>query len=407
LKILVCNKFYFPKGGDCVYSIELEKLLIKNGHQTAFFAMNHSQNYPSAFSKFFPSNIDYSNWNLENLQEQVLRPVFSVEVKLKFISLLDAFKPDIVHVNNIHSQLSPIIVKEAYKKGIPVVWTLHDYKLICSRYDSMRNEKPCELCYKDKTNVIRHKCLKNSLIASMLAYTEATMWNSNRLEKYTSKFISPSNFLKTKMVVGGFSSSKIAVLPNFLNENKIAEQPEIKEDYYCFIGRLSKEKGIDTLCEAASGIPNRKLLIIGTGPEENFLKEKFGSPNIQFLGHKNWDELQPIVAKASFLVIASKWYENNPLSVIEALANGTPVIGSNIGGIPELIQDGVNGLLFEPGNSDDLKKKINLFFDNFCSKVDNASLIEQAKKNHSSEEYYTKLMMLYRSLLSNPSLVTA
>jgi glycosyltransferase involved in cell wall biosynthesis len=406
MKILVCNKFYFPKGGDCVYSIELEKLLRKNGHETAFFAMKHSQNYPSVYSNYYPSTVDYSNRNLANFQEQLIRPVYSYEVKKKFNSLLDIFKPDVIHVNNIHSQLSPIIVKEAYKKGIPVVWTLHDYKLICSRYDSMRNEKPCELCYKDKTHVIRHKCLKNSLVASVLAYTEATMWNSDRLERYTSKFISPSNFLKTKMVAGGFSSSKIAVLPNFINENKIAQQLEIKEDYYCFIGRLSKEKGIDTLCEAASGIPNRKLIIIGTGPEEYFLKEKFGSPNIQFLGHKDWHELQPIVAKARFLVIASKWYENNPLSVIEALANGTPVIGANIGGIPELIQDGVNGLLFEPGNCDDLRNKINFFFDNFCSKVENTSLIEQAKKNHSSEEYYTKLMNIYKSLLSNISLVT-
>ncbi|MFD2514341.1 glycosyltransferase [Pontibacter locisalis] len=407
MKILVCNKFYFPKGGDCVYSIELEKLLKKNGHETAFFAMNHPQNHFSTYSQYYPSTVDYSTKNLANLQEQLLRPIFSVEVKKKFNALLEAFKPDIVHVNNIHSQLSPIIVKEAYKKGIPVVWTLHDYKLICSRYDSMRNEKPCELCYQDKTNVIRHKCLKGSLAASMLAYTEATWWSSDRLEKYTSKFISPSTFLKEKMVTGGFNPSKIITLPNFIDEKKIADQPEVKEDYYCFVGRLSKEKGIDTLCEAACKIPSHKLLIIGTGPEEKFLKEKYSCPNIQFLGHKGWIELQPIIAKAKCLVIASKWYENNPLSVIEALANGTPVIGAKIGGIPELIQDGVNGLLFEPGNSDDLKNKIDLFFDSFYSKIDNTSLIEQIKKNHSSEKYYFKLITLYESLLSTPSLITA
>ena len=160
MKILLSNKFYYPKGGDCVYSLELEKLLIKNGHEVGFFAMDNPLNQESIYSKFFPSNVDYSNKNINNLSELVIRPLFSKEVKKKFKALLDEFKPDLLHVNNIHSQLSPIIVQEAHKRKIPVVWTLHDYKLICSRYDCLLDGKPCELCLKTPLMFLKINVLK-------------------------------------------------------------------------------------------------------------------------------------------------------------------------------------------------------------------------------------------------------
>jgi glycosyltransferase involved in cell wall biosynthesis len=398
LKILLSNKFYYPKGGDCVYSLELEKLLKKNGHEVAFFAMDNEKNLPSVFSKYFPSVIDYSSRNLSNIKEQVLRPVYSAEVRMKFASLLRDFRPDVVHVNNIHSQLSPVIVKEASEKGIPVVWTLHDYKLICSRYDSLRNERPCELCYTDRRNVIKHRCLKNSLAASLLAYAETMAWNRERIEKYTTRFICPSHFLKTKMMAAGFDEKKLSVFHNFIGEEKIAASPSEKGDYYCFIGRLSREKGIDTLCEAAIQIPDKKLYIVGTGPEENSLREKYKNTNIYFLGHQNWVAVQPILAKAKCIVLASKWYENNPLSIIESLANGTPVIGANIGGIPELIKDGVNGLLFQSGDVIDLKNKIEYFFRELQHKIDPAMLIEQAKIHFNAISYHSQLINLYKSI---------
>ncbi len=175
MRILLSNKFYYYKGGDSIHAMELEKLLKSQGHDVAFFAMQHHLNQTSDFSSYFPSEVDYSLRNLRNVKKQLLRPIYSREIKRKFLNLMYDFKPDILHVHNIHSQLSPLIVNEAYKRDIPAIWTLHDYKLLCPRYDCQRNEEPCELCFTNKMNVVRYRCIKDSLTASMLAFTVALL----------------------------------------------------------------------------------------------------------------------------------------------------------------------------------------------------------------------------------------
>lgn len=401
LKILLSNKFYYPKAGDCVYSLELEKLLRKNGHEVAFFAMQHSSNLPSQYAAYFPSTVDYSKRNFVNLKEQIVRPIHSAEVQNKFRRLLSDFKPDIVHVNNIHSQLSPLIVKEAYERGIPVIWTLHDYKLLCPRYDSLLNEKPCELCYSDKRNAVRNRCMKNSLSASLLAYMEAVIWSSRKLEQYTTAFVCPSDFIKQKMMKGGFSSQKLKVLNNFIDENRIANSAEQKERYYCYVGRLSKEKGVESLCEAAYQLREYKLYLLGTGPQEGYLKNRYASENIIFCGHQNWNTVRQIIAKAQFMVLPSICFENNPLSIIEAFTNGTPVLGANIGGIPELINSKEKGLLFHPGDTNDLKDKIHFFFNHLSKEMNYDRLIEDARRRFGSQKYYEGLLAIYQNSLSN------
>jgi len=173
VRILISNKFYYNRGGGDVYTMELEKLLKKNGHEVAVFSMQHPLNDPSKYSEYFPSEVDINRKDLKNLFKFLIRPFGSLEVRRKFTALLKSFRPDIVHLNNIHSQLSPILAVIAKKHGIPVVWTLHDHKLLCPRYDCIRDQKPCELCFTDKFNVVKYKCMKNSLLASIVAYAEA------------------------------------------------------------------------------------------------------------------------------------------------------------------------------------------------------------------------------------------
>lgn len=390
MRILLSNKFYYRRGGDCVCTINLEELLKQNGHEVAIFAMQHPDNLKTPWSKYFPSEVKFKPG--AGMLEALLRPFGTNEVKRKFTALLNDFRPDIVHLNNIHSQLSPIIAEIAHRKGIKVVWTLHDYKLLCPRYDCLRNgEMLCESCFSDKHKVLEYKCMKRSRLASYLSYREAMKWNRERLETCTDLFICPSNFMAGKMKQGGFDSGKLKVLCNFINVGKCHRDDYTKrENYYCFIGRLSHEKGVRTLIEAANNLPY-KLVVIGGGPLENKLKAIAGN-NIEFVGFKQWNEIKELVGKACFSVIPSEWYENNPLSVIEAQCLGTPVLGARIGGIPELIEEEVTGMTFESRNGEDLKVKIDSMMH---YSFDYEAIAKKAQERYNAETYYQQIMKLY------------
>lgn len=400
MKILLTNKYYYPRGGDCIYTIELEKLLKEKGHDVFVFSMQHPSNLNSEYSKYFPSEIDFNKKSLNNFLSSIIRPFGSPEVRRNFIRLINDFKPDVLHLNNIHSQISPVIARIAHKRKMPVIWTLHDYKLVCPAYLFLSNNKICEACLTNKWNVIKKRCIKHSLMASIVAYVESLVWNQKNLVKITDVFISPSRFLRQKMAIGGIQSSKIEVINNFISISKFLSLDQGKENYYCFIGRLSAEKGIETLLKAASGLPQYTLKLIGTGPMENDLILKYKGAHIKFLGYKNWDDLKYILAGSQFLVFPSECYENNPLSILESFCLGTPVIGANIGGIPELIDPDVNGLLFEPGNVIDLQNKISFLWQN--SPIFNSSVIAtDARVKYNSDSYYEKLLKIYTNLLNH------
>lgn len=392
MKILLANKFYYRRGGDCIYMLNLEKLLKAHGHEVAVFAMDYPENLDTPWKKYFPKNM--------SKLMAFTRPFGSHEVKSTFKKLLDDFKPDVVHLNNVHTQLSPVMAELAHQRGIKVVWTLHDYKLLCPRYDCLKNGNTiCETCFNgDKKACLDNKCMKGSKLASFIGYKEAVTWNRERLEASTDVFICPSQFMADKMVQGGFSKSKMRTLCNFIDVEKCKYAPTDgmdntdpivlpkKEDYYCFIGRLSHEKGAKTLIEAANQLPY-KLLIIGGGPLMDELKS-VAHTNIEFVGFKQWDDIKKLVGKARFSVIPSEWYENNPLSVIEAQCLGTPVLGANIGGIPELTD-----YTFSSGNIADLKTKIEKMWN---SELDYQQIASDAQHRYDAETYYDKLINIYK-----------
>ncbi len=373
--------------------LNLEKLLKAHGHEVAVFAMAYPENLDTPWKKYFPKNM--------SKLMAFTRPFGSHEVKSTFKKLLDDFKPDVVHLNNVHTQLSPVMAELAHQWGIKVVWTLHDYKLLCPRYDCLKNGNTiCETCFKgDKKACLDNKCMKGSKLASFIGFKEAIVWNRERLEASTDVFICPSQFMADKMVQGGFSKSKMQTLCNFIDVEKCkfsstdgtdyTDDVELlpkKEDYYCFIGRLSHEKGAKTLIEAANQLPY-KLVIIGGGPLMDELKS-VAHTNIEFVGFKQWNDIKQLVGKARFSVIPSEWYENNPLSVIEAQCLGTPVLGANIGGIPELTD-----YTFSSGNIADLKTKIEKMWN---SEFDYQQIASDAQHRYDAETYYDKLINIYK-----------
>lgn len=398
MKILLSNKYYYARGGADIHSIELEKLLKDNGHEVAFFSMQHPLNQDTEFSEFFPKEVDFNEKKNMDLISVFVRPFGSLEVRRKFTRLLESFRPDIVHFHNIHSQLSPVLAVLAHKRNIPVVWTVHDHKLLCPRYDCMRNGTPCELCFYNKLNVIKYKCMKNSMIASVAAYIESCVWNKKLLSRNTDLFLCPSLFLKNNMIKGGFSSDQLVHLPNFILDEKLSTVETKRGDYYCYIGRLSEEKGIETLLKASMDLPQYRLEVIGTGPLEQKLLEKYKADHIHFLGYQKWEEISEILGKSRCMVFPSECYENNPLSIIESLCLGTPVIGSRIGGIPELINPGVTGLTYESGNVTDLRNKIIDLFNN-SSALNYSEIAESARSRFDSIIYYKNLIDIYNRFL--------
>lgn len=397
MRILIANKYYYPRGGSEIYTIELARLLSKNGHEVAAFAMQHQDNICNEYASFFPSEMDVNKRDIRSLLKSTIRPFGSREVKRNFRNLIRTFKPQVVHLNNIHSQLSPALAVIARKEKVPVVWTLHDHKLLCPRYDCIRDDKPCELCFDNKFNVIRYRCMKNSLPASILAYFEAIWWNKKLLGRITDVFITPSLFLKNNMDKGEYDKTKMNVIPNFILDSKLSEIANVRDNYYCYVGRLSKEKGVETLLKAAASLPHFKLIVVGTGPLEFQLKEKYAMENIKFVGFQKWKYLKSILGQARFLVIPSECYENNPLSIIESLCLGTPVLGARTGGIPELINEGKNGFTFISGDQQDLISKITLFHDE-GQEFNYQDIAQDAREKFCSESYYRQVLNIYENL---------
>lgn len=388
MKILLSNKFYYRRGGDCVYMLNLEQLLKNHGHEVAIYSMQYSENLPSEWSGYWPKNM--SNFDV------LFRPFGSRLVSDGFSRLLDDFKPNVIHLNNIHTQLSPVIAEIAHKRGIRVVWTLHDTKLVCPAYICQRDGRWCEECFSNKTAVMKHRCMPGSLIGAFIAWREILKWNCQRLMACTDLFLPPSQFMMDTMVKGGYDANKFRVLCNFIDIDKVKDSfSETKDNYYVFLGRIDDYKGIKTLCKAANQLPYR-LKVIGDGPMEQLLKENYkGNPNIDFLGRQTWEKLSPVLANARFMVLPSECSENNPLTVIESQSLGTPVLGARIGGIPELIEEGISGMTFESGNVVDLKEKIEIMWNFF---FDYKAIASNAIKRYSSEAYYEKLIKYYKGV---------
>ena len=394
-RVLLVNKFYYPRGGDCLVMMNTERLLRDAGYEVAVYAMNYDENIASAYSSHFAPEVSFSGKGIINA---AMRSLGVGDIVVSFDKMLQTFRPDIVHFHNIHSYLSPIIVRQAYQFGCKVLWTLHDYKLICPTYNCLRDNKPCELCFKDKSQVLRKRCMKNSLPASALAYLEALRWNKETLQKYVHSFISPSSFLRDKMIEAGYDAHKIKVICNCIDKKKsdmFAQATRTATDtpYYCYVGRLSQEKGVERLLSIASLLPY-KLYVAGTGPLATTLQKQYAQcPHIQFTGHLSAQQVVELVSNATAMVIPSIWYENNPLSVIESLCMGTPVIGARIGGIPELIENGKTGLLYTHDNAKELRQSITSAFEKI--KFDNNSIAEKSRIRFSEDNYLSQLVSLF------------
>ncbi len=393
MRILIVNKFYYPRGGDCVCAMNTESMLREQGHEVAFYAMDFEQNVSSNYTSYFAPQISFQGGGVSGKLKALARLFAPKDVARSFNRLLDDFKPDVVHLNNIHSYLSPLVAEIAHERGIRVVWTLHDYKLICPNYTCLAESRLCEDCLADSTAVLKKSCMKGGKLASGLAYLEARFWNRQRIERAVDAYIAPSEFMRAMMIKGGFSPEKIHVVNNYSHYEANADKAIEKQPAtYCYVGRLSAEKGVEQLLETAQHLPYT-LKLAGTGPLADVLRQKYASNKIQFLGHLASEELKQLIQESQFLVLPSQCYENNPMSIIETLLMGMPVLGANLGGIPELIEPH-NGLTYDAFDPEALASAIEQMF---VSSFDSKEIAERAKERFSPGVHYTKLMETYHA----------
>lgn len=403
MRILQVNKFHYPRGGADKYYLALGRALAEQGEEVAYFSMAHPANEESPWSRYFVSRLSFNEGSFFDKLRAPGRVLYSLEAKRKFRRLLADFRPQIVHIHNIYHQLSPSILGTAKKAGLPVVMHVHDYKLICPNYKLFVNGRPCEACRGGRyQECCRRRCLNGSWSRSLLATIE--MYLHHRFlkiyEKNIDLLIAPSAFMKEKLVEFGWPSEKIFVVLNPHDSSLPAlPKPADIPGYLLYFGRLSAEKGGPLLIKAAAAA-GESLKIAGRGPEEanwRALAEKAGG-DVEFLGSLSGTDLAAALSGAKVVIIPSIWYENMPLSALEALAAGKPVIASRIGGLPEIVIDGENGLLFTAGSIEDLERQIKKFNSLNQEALSKAALA--SSQRFSPEKNLAAVIQIYRRLLS-------
>lgn len=321
--------------------------------------------------------------------------------------IVEEFAPDVVHVHNLFFAASPSVLIAVHKKKIPIVATIQNYRLICANALLLRDNKVCELCVSHDFPWygVKYKCYHNSAVQSTAVGLIAAIhkWRGT-WKNAVDTYITPSTFSKEKLVHSslGVPADKIEVKRNFIADPGNAETAS-RNKYFLFVGRLAAEKGVQVLLEAWQGLPNEQLIIAGDGPEKNELVSKYGElKNVQFTGHQSKEEVLNLMKKCKALLFPSIWYEGLPLTIVEAFATGTPVIGSSIGAVGEMIKDRYNGLLFEAGNSKSLKHSIELF--NKLIVEGSYTMYENARESYIQhyhpEKCYLESMRIYEKVIN-------
>ena len=350
MKVLLVNKFHYRKGGSETYYFTLAEALKARGHEVVFFAMQDKKNLPCDQERFFVSNASVSGGTKSKLN-MLLHMTYSGEAYSKMKQLLRAEQPDLVILNLVHKQITLSIIDaiKEYNHKLPIFWTMHDLIAVCPSY-SMRDGAGniCEKCLGgDYSHCVKNRCVKGSRLMSMLSKHEAEYIRKRKWYDQVDLFICPSEFYRKKLVEGHFTNSPIVTMRNPLPLDTTYELPETNQGYILYFGRLSPEKGVKTLIDAAKKC-GCHLVILGTGPQEEELKAfAEGYADIEFKGFQTGESLRNYVRNSKCVVLPSEWYENGPYSAMEAMALGKPLIVSNLGGLPELVEDGVNGFIYE------------------------------------------------------------
>lgn len=400
MKVLMVNKFLFPKGGAETYMFELAKALEENGCEVQFFGMDSKERCVGNGLDLYVDEIDFHSVSVFKKLLSPVKTVYSKEAAKKIGAVLDDFKPDIVHLNNINFQLTPSIIYEIKKRDIPVVQTVHDVQIACPNHRMYIEEKEavCTECLQSGyKSCIKNKCVQSSSVKSAVAAIESAYYHKRNTYNLIDRYICPSEFMAQQIIKGGVEKERITVLHNY--SPAINFKPEKSEEkYIIYFGRISVEKGLKLLFDVIEELPEIKFVIAGTGPLEEELKSR-NLKNAAFTGFKSGDELYSLISGATASVYPSQWYENCPMSVTESINLGTPVITCDIGGTKELIEDGKNGIIYKAENKEELKAAIEKLYNDETLAKKMSSYCTEHGCTDTLDIYAQKTEEIYKDLI--------
>jgi glycosyltransferase involved in cell wall biosynthesis len=403
MKILQVNKFFYLRGGSERYYFDLCDLLARRGHEVLHFSMAHIRNRPSPQQDAFMSHMDLNApMGLGGKISAVGRILYSKEAVRRMEAIIDRYRPDVVHLHNISRQISPSIISVTSRRGVPTVKTQHDLSLVCPAHSFFIGGGLCEECAGGRYwHGLRHRCIDGSAGSTALGVMEAYLHAAMGLYKKIDWFIAPSRFLMEKVSTLGWIRDKISHLPYFI---PLGEDWTARNDgYILFAGRISEEKGVGTLLDAAARLPGTRFVIAGEGAELPRFKEdasRRNVTNVEFPGYVSGDALEALIEGASAIAVTSNSYENLPLSILEAFARGKPVVGSDCGGISELVTDGRTGYLYERADADSLAGAIERLVSDENARLKMAgNARELVSGDYSPDYHYDRLMEIYERVM--------
>ena len=385
MKILMVNKFLYPNGGSETYIFKLGEQLQKKGHEVQYFGMEHAGRIVGNRLECYTSDMDFHAGGVGKLLYP-FRIIYSGEAKRKMRRVLEDFRPDVVHLNNINFQLTPSIIyavrafEKKHGKRIKIVYTAHDYQWVCPNH-MMRIPATGQICFAcrggDFKQCSKNRCIHDSRVKSLIGTIEAGFYAMRKTYGMVDVIICPSEFMKKQLDTDPLLAEKTVMMHNFIDKDtavagkthgkkkKRREKAEVfgtaadgerpAGDYVLYFGRYAEEKGTLTLLEACRALPEIPFVFAGTGPLEGRVNQ---APNVENRGFVAGEELRRLIAQARFSVYPSEWYENCPFSVMESQMYGTPVLASDLGGAPELVQPGRTGDLFRGGDAQELTEHI-------------------------------------------------
>lgn len=396
MKILIVNKFLYPNGGSETYIFKLGGQLQKAGHEVQYFGMEHEGRTVGNHAEIYTSDMDFHAGGLKKLLYP-FRIIYSVEARKKMRLVLEDFQPDVVHLNNINFQLTPSVIYavRAYEqksgRHVRIVYTAHDYQWVCPNH-MMRIPESGEICFAcrggDYKQCSKNRCIHNSRIKSLLGTIEAEYYARRKTYGMVDVILCPSEFMKKQLDTDPLFTDKTVMMHNFIEAETGKQTDVVKRDYVVYFGRFSEEKGTKTLLEACQALPEIPFIFAGTGPLEEEVNKV---TNVENRGFVTGEALRRLISEARFSVYPSEWYENCPFSVMESQMYGTPVLVSDLGGAPELVQAGVTGDLFRGGDVQELTDHISAMWNDpeLCRKYsENCKNI----KFDTIEEYCDKIV---------------
>jgi glycosyltransferase involved in cell wall biosynthesis len=406
MRVLQIHKTFRLTGGADTFFFKTCDLLTEHGHEVAHFSTKHPQNRPSPFASYFVEGFTdegVQHLSMTRKAKAFFNGIYSFDARANLSRLVEDFKPDLAHVHSFNYQLSPSIFDVFRRSGVPLVVTLHDYHVICGAGTLYVGGTLCERCRGGRHyNLLWHSCYWN-LPASLMATLSHYVHDARHSWSTASKLLAPSRFLQEKLIEFGIPANSIAHVPIFIDFSEEPVENNCTPEYVLYFGRLAQNKGIELLLDAVKTL-DCKLLLIGEGPLSGWVEEQCAISSgrikrIAFVSSRQ--QLRQYIERAAFSVVPSLWYENQPATILETYAMGRPVIGSRLGGIPELIDEERTGLLFEPGNSIDLGEKIRFLLErpNLCREWGRNGN-RKLREGFSRASHYDRLMAIYDTVLS-------